>query len=91
MFVNNQTKWNDELVVDDNEGKYVQVYVGGGGAPPPERSLPLDCLQSVFSLKIRGALISAGAIANHDVMFQWGIGTRRGRLRPRLSWFAARG
>ena len=31
MFVNNQTKWNDELVVDDNEGKYVQVYVGGGG------------------------------------------------------------
>ena len=31
MFVNNQTKWNEELVVDDNEGKYVQVYVGGGG------------------------------------------------------------
>ena len=41
MFVNNQTKWNDELVVDDNEGKYVPVDVGGGGGggeqalPPP--------------------------------------------------------
>ena len=40
MFVNNQTKWNDELVVDDNEGKYVQVCVcgGGGGAAAPPRN-----------------------------------------------------
>ena len=90
MFVNNQTKWNEELAVGDNEGKYVQVYVEGGGRKC-FYSFPLDCLQSVFSLKIRGVLISASAIANHDVMFQWGIGTRRGRLRPRLSRFAVRG
>ena len=30
----------------------------------------LDCLQSAFSLKIRLVLISASAIANHDVMLQ---------------------
>ena len=30
----------------------------------------LECLQSTFSLKIRLVLISAGAIANHDVMLQ---------------------
>ena len=29
--------------------------------------LTLDCLQSAFSLKIRLALISASAVANHDV------------------------
>ena len=28
----------------------------------------LDCLQSVFSLKIRLVLISSSAIANHDVI-----------------------
>ena len=37
----------------------------------------LDCLQSSFSLKIRLVLISDSAIANHDVMLQWGIRTRR--------------
>ena len=38
----------------------------------------MDCLQSTFPLKIRLVLISAGAIANNDVMLQQGIGTRRG-------------
>ena len=28
----------------------------------------LDCLQSVFSLKIRLVLVSSSAIANHDVI-----------------------
>ena len=35
----------------------------------------LDCLQSVFSLKIRLVLISSSAIANHDVIIT--IETRR--------------
>ena len=30
----------------------------------------IDCLQSAFSLKNRLVLISASAIANHDVMLQ---------------------
>ena len=36
----------------------------------------LDCVQSAFSVKIRLDLISASMIANHDVILQWGIGTR---------------
>ena len=32
--------------------------------------LVIDCLQFAFSLKIRLVLISASAIANHDVMLQ---------------------
>ena len=43
---------------------------------PLTGSLDLDCLHSAFSLKIRQVLISASAIANHDVMLE-GIGTRQ--------------
>ena len=55
----------------------------------------IDYLQSAFSLKTRLVLISANAIANHDVLLQKGIGSRREKtnvsyfffscLRPRLS------
>ena len=33
-----------------------------------KKVIPVDCLQSSFSLKIRLVLISSSAIANHDVV-----------------------
>ena len=41
----------------------------------------LDSLQSAFSLKIRPVLISASAIANHDVTWPNGVVVRKSSIR----------
>ena len=53
-------------------------------------SVTLDCLQSAFSLKICLVLISASAIANHDVMlrlcYAYALVYRGSRLRRSRVW-----